>query len=302
MRYDHEAVAARLRALREHNRLTQRELARVTAEIGEPVSYGSISQIERRQRKRAGPDVLDALAHALKWQDWDAVMATDALDPPAADGAVRDRPFPPDVVEQIARRAAYHLLELADPEHRHLVLGALRQRLAEHEARDSLAEVPERSSFIPGPVVSPPVAGTTGAVHRNGDHVSGGAIDDEAQLAPQAGRTGLLAIRVGQQATCMRPYIEPGDVVWFDPRQQRPRDGEAVVYVRREDPEHPVVHFFARRGRTYIVYPVEGEQQIYAEREVEIKGVVARVLKPPPPRAPLPIPRSLGPGVHDTTD
>ena len=101
-------IGERIRAVREYQRLSQRELARLTDANDEPVSYGSIAQIERGERQRPSLPVLNAIAHALGWSDYHAMLTTDALEPPRE----RYDAVPSELEELIERAIERKLLEL----------------------------------------------------------------------------------------------------------------------------------------------------------------------------------------------
>lgn len=85
MPYDAAAAGRRIRALREHQGWSQRELARRAAAAGLPVSHGTISQLELGHTKRLSLDIVRALAVALKWPGYEAMLASESLNPPATE-------------------------------------------------------------------------------------------------------------------------------------------------------------------------------------------------------------------------
>jgi len=106
MRFDAVLAGKRLRALREAGGWSTRDLERRAAAAGRELSHTTVSQVELGRRKRRSIDVLETLALVLGWPDYEAMLESEALEPPRPPNGVTYSPDKPATVVSTEGEAA----------------------------------------------------------------------------------------------------------------------------------------------------------------------------------------------------
>lgn len=243
----------RIARVREKLKWSRRQLA-----LDAGVSHQYIGEIERGEAREVGVEILERIARALKWRSFDAMMSTDALEPPPSLRRTDDSLTP-----VASDRGAGGDSGTLVPVEGHA------QGYRSNGAMPRVVQAPAIPSF--GTVLLPVVPQT--ALNANSiTDLGGGHVQTADFVAVPTeltfGRV-LRAVRV--EGSCMAPEINSGDVVLVE-LGRIPLDGE-VVAVEYEG--RALIKVWWNEGdHAFLEANRDGDSLTVHKRDVTVLGVV----------------------------